>query len=237
MDIIERTLTDSWKTYSLAKGFKYRIIDGIAIFKSGMNSAAFNYAYADKDLNDDLIEKIFRYYDNLPFTWFVKNDISQDILKKAGLTFEESWNGMSIDLDSIPPSLHNIKTEITTETVTWSEIESQGFELTGDFFRLFADALIPIQEQRFSLAYLDGRAVSAAMLSLCGARAYLAYITTLKEFRCCGAGSALVLRCLQDAKEQGCNKAMLHATTMGEVIYRKIGFVAGNKTSIWKKRI
>lgn len=74
------------------------------------------------------------------------------------------------------------------------------------------------------LAYLDDAPVATATLLCADGVAGIYNVATLPEARGRGIGSAITAAALRVGRELGCHTAILSASTMGEPVYRRLGF-------------
>ena len=75
------------------------------------------------------------------------------------------------------------------------------------------------------IAELDGRIVGCAQGLLTGASGWLGNIVVRPECRGHGIGKKLTSNLIEFFRAKGCHSQILTATTLGEPIYRKLGFV------------
>ena len=235
MNIIEKAIVGSFESYGLAEGFDYDVVEGVAVFRSFMDSAAFNYAYSSSDVDDVVMNRVLEHFGNLPFSWFVKKNSLLTCFDDVGFGVYETLKGMSVNLrESSFES--DIKVVVVDDFNHWSDVETKGFGLTEEYVRVFAKHLLSVKEQRFLVAYIGEEPASSVLVSLCGDVAYLAYVATVAEKRRLGAGTALVSYALRDALEHGCNVAVLHSSKMGESLYRRLGFEGDEDYIILRKK-
>ena len=94
-----------------------------------------------------------------------------------------------------------------------------------DFYRRAEPALLePAAPLWFYLGLLDGEPVATAEATVHDGAAGLYNIATRAEFRGRGIGSMLTWRPLSDARNAGCDLAVLQASPDGVPIYRRLGF-------------
>lgn len=87
-------------------------------------------------------------------------------------------------------------------------------------------------------AYLNGKAVAASLLFKGAGTAGLYAVGTLPEARGRGIGTAVTLKPLQDAREQGYQVGVLFASHMGYPVYRRLGFhEVANPIGIYQYRL
>lgn len=69
-----------------------------------------------------------------------------------------------------------------------------------------------------------------------GQSAYIANIYTVPDHRGCGIATEILRRCVDSAREQGCERVTLNASQAGRPIYEKYGFTtAVNAMSYYPK--
>lgn len=86
--------------------------------------------------------------------------------------------------------------------------------------------------------YLNGKAVAASLLFKGAGTAGLYAVGTLPEARGRGIGTAVTLRPLLDAREQGYQVGVLFASRMGYPVYRRLGFhEVANPIGIYQYRL
>jgi len=103
------------------------------------------------------------------------------------------------------------------------------------FYDLTESAFLDVRSpQRLYLGCLDGRPVATAESTIAGGVAGLYNVSTLGAFRGRGVGSAMTGRCLSDAQRLGMSAAVLQASSEGEPVYRRLGFVATGTVTEFK---
>lgn len=115
--------------------------------------------------------------------------------------------------------------------------DNLGIERVGDevglhewlsFFPLFEfdmfKVLIQSPRVRLYVGRIDGEPVGTSMLFLSSGVAGIYQVEVSPEHRRKGIGTAMTLAPIRDARQIGYRIAVLQASTMGEPVYRKIGF-------------
>jgi GNAT superfamily N-acetyltransferase len=144
-------------------------------------------------------------------------------LEQAGGTNIYRPSGMAACLAKIrtdfaqPAGLVIKKVTDSTVLQAWTALSS-GLDFTL-FRRLLSESNL-----RLYLGYLDGRAVATSMLFLSSGVAGIYFVSVVPECRNRGIGTAITLTPLVEARGMGYQVAVLQASTMGERIYRQIGF-------------
>jgi GNAT superfamily N-acetyltransferase len=80
---------------------------------------------------------------------------------------------------------------------------------------------------------VDGEAVTTSLAFSGGGAVGIYGVGTVPEFRGRGYGSAVTLAAMDWGREKGADLAILHATELGEPVYRRLGFEAVCATSQW----
>lgn len=88
-----------------------------------------------------------------------------------------------------------------------------------------------------AVAWMDSKPVGAGVAYQIGEVAGLFDIAVLEEYRRRGIGAAVTNALLELAQRHGCRRAVLNATPMGELLYRRLGFIsAGWGQTYWLHR-
>ncbi len=150
-----------------------------------------------------------------------------------GLTYREGAPGMAADLLELnedlptPPGLAIEPVLDTGALKQWAYVSVLGFGLretiVAPWFDLFA-ALGFDPPLRNYLATLDGEPVATSQLLLGAGVAGIYVVATLPDARRQGIGAAISLAPLRDARAMGYRIGILHASPLGEGVYRRLGF-------------
>ena len=149
-------------------------------------------------------------------------------LEKCGFSNVYQQAGMSVELKNIKDrkiEKNDLKVkEVDNEESLkqWFEVVSQGFGEKVDFDLL--KFLLLQEEVHFYLGKFKGKSVSTLMLYLSSGVAGLHAVSTLPEYRSKGFGLTISRTALIDAFEMGYRVGVLQASSLGERVYRKLGF-------------
>jgi ribosomal protein S18 acetylase RimI-like enzyme len=102
-----------------------------------------------------------------------------------------------------------------------------GTELPADAFDSFTPSLACALDPEVALlvGYVDGRAVSSAMMWMSGPIAGITGVATVPAYRRRGLGTALTWAAVREGAARGCRYATLAALGASYDLYRKMGFV------------
>lgn len=173
----------------------------------------------------------------VPMLWHVgPNTQPADLgerLIALGLTHAAEEPGMAADLLALesdqpsPPGLRIETVEEIEDLKTWSQITARAFDFPGELgdaiFRIEA-SLGQYPARRLYLGYLEREPVATALLFLGAGVAGLYGIGTIPEARRQGIGRAMTVVPLLQARAMGYRIGVLHASSTGEGIYRRLGF-------------
>jgi len=150
------------------------------------------------------------------------------LLEKSGFSNVYQQAGMAVYLKDLE-NIKIIKNDFIIENVDnkenliqWSEVVSKVFGIKVDFDLL--KFLLLQKEVHFYLGLCEGNPVSTLMLYLSSGVAGLHAVSTLPEYRSKGFGLAISKKALVDAYNSGYYIGVLQASSLGEKVYRKLGF-------------
>ena len=165
-------------------------------------------------------------------------------LEHAGFKASAVGIGMTLPLDRVvrPPQPEDLdlrEGRDEADLLDWLDAFGRAFQSkapTGrdhPWFVPFGHLALGDGPCRIFVARVDGRAV-ACSLALVGAGAVGLYgVGTDPEARGRGYGSAVTQAGIDWGREQGADLAILHATEMGEPVYRRLGFEAVTEVTQW----
>jgi hypothetical protein len=136
--------------------------------------------------------------------------------------------GMALDLSKlkfstkINAALNVKKVEDLEELSNWSKIVSTVFHINIDIELL--EYLFPQKELRFYIGIHKNTYVSALLLYLIPEVAGLHAVSTLPNYRNQNFALTISYRALKDAHEMGYKYGVLQASSMGQSVYKKLGF-------------
>ncbi len=154
------------------------------------------------------------------------------VLTDRGYELAEAMPAMAVDLDRLAHV--DIPEEVTVEQIDtgaddeWCAALEVGYGLP----RRVADVFGPVSNQRSgaegeALYYglrKGGRIVSTSMIWIHSGMAGVYCVSTLPEERGSGLGAMATAAPLHLARERGITLGILHASAMGEPVYRRLGF-------------
>jgi GNAT superfamily N-acetyltransferase len=159
-------------------------------------------------------------------------DLGQHLVDH-GLTYREGTPGMAVDLWALnedlltPPGLAVEPVNDTGALKQWVYASILGFGLPGTnvdpWFDLFAGLGFDLPLRNY-LATLHGEPVASSQLLLGAGVAGIYVVATLPGARRQGIGAAITLAPLRDARALGYRVGILHASPLGEGVYRRLGF-------------
>lgn len=129
----------------------------------------------------------------------------------------------------------------TTALATWSDISAAGF---GADTQIFYDAYArhgfgPQASSLHYIGYLAGQPVTSSTLLLAGGIASVYDVSTPPDLRRRGFGGAITFATLQEARRRGYRDAWIWSSQIGQSVYAKLGFVAGDfgvREYQWRKQ-
>jgi ribosomal protein S18 acetylase RimI-like enzyme len=175
----------------------------------------------------------------MPVIWRVGPDSTPDNLglrlEDGGFTYVDDALAMAVDLaafeiDEQPPSHIQIETvQDDAGLREWTSIGIEGFD-----FPTFAEEPVfamhraigrdAARSHEMYLARIDGTAVGmATLVTECGV-ATLQNLATRKNARRQGVGTALPRHVMREGRKRGLATGVLQASSMGQGVYRRIGF-------------
>jgi ribosomal protein S18 acetylase RimI-like enzyme len=189
---------------------------------------------------DTIIEKTLAHFksrDATTFSWWTEagtlpTDLGERLVDH-GLMYTDGSSGMAVDLRALNedlPTPTGLRIECVDEPESlrkWAHASIVGFELpetcVDTWFELFADLGFHLPLRNY-LGTLDGKPVAASELFLGAGVAGIYVVATVPEARRQGIGSAMTLTPLRDARAMGFRIGILHASSMGLGLYRRLGF-------------
>ena len=190
-----------------------------------------NFNDSDMDLEIEQVKGLIQ-SDKAPDGWTVgpltePNNLGKSLLKHNFLdVFHQA--GMALDLTklniltSINTALDVKKVENEEELSNWSKIVSMVFHIKVDHELL--EYLRFQDDVRFYLGIYNEKYVSALLLYLIPEVAGLHAVSTLPDYRNKNFALTMSNRALLDARDLGYKYGVLQASSMGQSIYKKLGF-------------
>jgi hypothetical protein len=224
----------------------FETLHGLVRFSTGLHSGFLNGVLsADMDLEDlpgalALTRHVFG--PDLPWRWIVGPSSHPEglELELEALGLERRWPrmlGMSIDLEG-PNALDPARlpegarvTEVTDrdELEAWLSVRQRNLGLdeeTTDAWRTAhgKPGLGPEKPLRHWVGFLDDEPVAGATLFLGAGTAGIYHVDTVEPVRGVGFAGSLTSAALLAARGLGYRYGVLTASTLGEPVYRRLGF-------------
>jgi len=149
-------------------------------------------------------------------------------LEKNGFSNVYHQSGMAVNLIKIKetPIIQNnleiCKVTNPDQLIKWSENVSKVFNIKIDIDLL--EFLLETNNIQFYLGIFNNKVVSTLLLFLSAGVAGLHAVATLPDFRSKGFGYMMSRTALIDALNLGYKIGVLQASSLGEIIYRKLKF-------------
>jgi ribosomal protein S18 acetylase RimI-like enzyme len=185
------------------------------------------------------IREAIAWFGERPFSWWVgPGDAPADLgrrLSDAGLEASETELAMAAplaglrDAGPLPGDFEIRRVASPGELSDFARIQAANWTPPdADVVRFYERAalllLAPGSPIRLYVGFAGGEAVAASELTVGGGVAGLYGISTLEAHRRRGFGTAMTLRPLLDARDEGLETAILQASDAGAGVYRRIGF-------------
>jgi ribosomal protein S18 acetylase RimI-like enzyme len=174
-----------------------------------------------------------------PFSWWVGPGDGpeglEEALGRAGLAAAEGELGMAAPLadlapvDTSPNGLRVERARDAAQVADFAAVNAANWSPPDPDVLAFYEAAAPLllgadSPLRLYVGYLGGRAVATAEACVAGGVVGLYNVATLESERRKGFGSALTVRPLLDAREEGVRTAVLQAAPDGQGVYARVGF-------------
>ena len=242
---VKSNLFDFFRYLGRAPQTDFREADGVARWRTPVPYSWFNGALAARPAHSGdacLVAEIaadFIEHGTQEFTWWLSPDVSPDapgaawpaILQAGGFRHTEGPPGMAVDLNSLGefarPGLRIVPVTDAALLREWTMTFIAGYEVPPDWEPPLFDLLsgfgldLPV---RHYLGYLDDKPVATSDLFLSAGVAGVQFVSTLREARGQGLGTALTLAPLLEAREMGCRIGVLQSSELGFPVYRRMGF-------------
>jgi GNAT superfamily N-acetyltransferase len=197
----------------------------------------FNICIKSEYVDDALNELIYMIKSNkapsgILITPSSKPDNIIQILCSKSFTIDyDTGSGMAMDIDS---SIYQIKPAENIEIVrvkdketlkTWASIVNTALFETELFTYEQVCELFMLDNTYFYLGLINGQPASTCMAITDGYIATIEMVSTLKEYRKNGLGTAVTATTLQELLNIGIKTAILRAEKEAVIMYKNIGFV------------
>jgi GNAT superfamily N-acetyltransferase len=214
--------------------------------KSGSNLAFCNRVGGTSEISDEEIFDVStRYFDSVPFRWFVDAQDKVQIKKLLDNQFIHvvSYPGMILELKNLAPHNYNDAIAITEihdakDIKQWIDIIAKSYGLNGDEFIKFIAYLranCPPNSLQFYTAFYEANPIATTMTIQHKDIVGVHWVGTVPEYRGKGIGYAITYQSLIDAKKNHASKAILMASELGKPVYTKMGFNVFATYEVYKR--
>lgn len=157
-----------------------------------------------------------------------KPDNLGTILEKNGFLNVYQQAGMAVDLKNLKKQILD-ENDLVVEIVDNEESLNHWITIVSSVFGIKIDSeliefLVLESEAKFYIGKFEGKVVSALMLYLSSGVSGLHAVSTLQDYRNRGFGLTISKIALIDALKMEYKVGVLQASSLGERIYRKLGF-------------
>jgi len=170
----------------------------------------------------------------LPPYWNVIPGVNQErlcrILEADRFRQVYRWTGMSLDMNDYLNVLRSVadfecrEVESMADCEDFVQVVNATLLQASNMEFALAEKLLGDENFRMVIGRYRGIAVSTAALYLSGDTAGIYFVATRKEYRRSGLGTAITGKCLELAQLRKVKTVILHASAMGEPVYRSMGF-------------
>ncbi|MBN2167839.1 MAG: GNAT family N-acetyltransferase [Actinobacteria bacterium] len=241
---IEHNLFESWKCLARAPGCELLDEPEMLRFTSGIAYPLLNSVLKSNIPGWDIKKKVagtldfFRKRD-LPMLWWItpstKPPHLNTELEKEGLVLAEAVSGMGMDLGRFSGDAEHSSSAVILpvkdkdDLDKWLSVFETSYEMPGFIIPFFRDAmryagLGPAFPFRHFTCLINETPVACATIFIHENTAGLYNVGTVPQARGKGAGAAISAHSISEAIDSGCRAMVLHATEMGEPIYKRLGF-------------
>ena len=146
------------------------------------------------------------------------------VMEEAGLRLMEEQRGMLLMLEGVAgkrdPHVRQIRRE---ELPSWVEVSSAAFGAPC-FLKPYEIQHTNPQDIFYGYFLEDGTLAGTNHLNVCGDNGGIHEVAVRPEYRGRGLATALMQTAVEDARQAGCRMMSLQASSMGEPVYRRLGF-------------
>ena len=205
------------------------------VSQSHCNLTRFNRAYHNNTFSDEEVEAIKIYFGRVPFTWTVCADDfnAENMLQKHGfIKYPYPFSGMKANIEYITDEVYapyiiikeidqkdEIEKLIDIMSISHSILEKEELRKGIDSLLMKGSGLVKLY-----VGFYEKIPCAASIIIYHNDIITLHMIGTLPEYRSKDMGYPITHRALVDAARSGINQAVLMASTMGQSLYKKMGF-------------
>jgi GNAT superfamily N-acetyltransferase len=174
----------------------------------------------------------------IPLLWWIspsdKPSSLSEKIQKHGFSYSDEAIGMAMELDTLVKK--DLPNGVTIELVkdtdmlkVWCDTLIAGYELPEFVSDIFYDFYMSIgldnKDIYNYIAMLDGKPVATSSVLFSSGVAGIYNVSTMKNARKKGIGSAITTIPLLMAKELNYSTAVLQSSKIGQTVYEKLGFI------------
>jgi len=239
-----------WTGLEGTPGFVVDRYRGLTLVRTGVSFGPFNPVIAlDRpETLDGVAERIRRLMVDRSTPWVLVTTADSapalaPLIDEFHLGRRRTSPGMVLELAPSPspsyPSdldIHAV-TEPEEVRVFW-RVATEGLEVPRGLLDPWMNALEGVTRQRARamgcyLGYAAGLPVATSMRIVTGRVAGVYWVTTLKDVRRRGYGTAMTWRAALEGARVGCTKSYLSASAMGFPVYEKMGYRTFEEYQYW----
>jgi ribosomal protein S18 acetylase RimI-like enzyme len=241
---IEENLFAAWSALGSGPGAELRDDEKSLRFTTGIplpiTNGVMRARFPEQSVHAEIDDAIAHFRSRgLPFFWWTSPSTKpadlRTRLEAHGLAPAVELVGMAADLHRIDDRLTG-PAGLTLEQVTdretlaeWGRACFAGYELPASLMEPWCDlvaglGLEPNGPLRSYVAWQNGEPVACSQLYLAEGVAGIYTVATVPAARRQGIGAVVTLAGLRAAREEGYRIGILHASSMGESVYRRLGF-------------
>ena len=158
-----------------------------------------------------------------------KTEPVEDGARRLGLTVETPMPGMAATPDDLRPpgvaGLELVRAEDQDALAEAARIAAAGFKIPQEFIApLYSDRVASLPGLEIYLGLVEGRSASTAVGFAVDGSVGIFNVATPPEHRRRGYGGAVTAHAAREAFARGADLAWLQSSTMGESVYRGLGF-------------
>jgi GNAT superfamily N-acetyltransferase len=159
----------------------------------------------------------------------------EHVAADAGLAFLMPMTGMVLTGELTPPRRPLPKLEIrrVSDPATARDaamINAHAYGMPPEMFECIANQSLWHEDSFGYVGYVDGRAVSTASSLPAGGTVYIALVATMPDSHGKGYADAVMRQAIEAGRAgMGVMRTTLHATDMGQPVYRAMGFESGGR--------
>ena len=223
----QQNFHDLMKKMQSISGWEILEADNFLALKSPAKVPFINFVWAEANAENHAIAKEF--FVDRSFAFLLTAEQEHDYLVSVGFHEPEDSPEMLMELSDyqsveLSSKIKIIVADAEQDFKCWASVASETFEPTPEEISEF---FLPLVQHAVCIPYLafyDGEP-AATSLGFCGEKIAGIYaMSTRSQFRRKSLGRAVAQACLINAKNNGCDYAVLYASEVGKLLYEAMGF-------------